>query len=70
MLGESFNFAVNNKEYKQNPDAYAGNIAELCRIIRVCLTGKENTPDLYSICCVLGKNEILDRVKKLNEKLK
>ena len=69
-LGDKFNFASNNKEYKQNPESYTGNVADLCRVIRVCLTGKENTPDLYSICCVLGKGEIADRVEKLNKKLK
>ncbi len=69
-LGDSFNFATNNKEYKLNPDAYLGNTADLCKIIRVCLTGKENTPDLYSICCVLGHDEIVDRVNKLCKTIK
>lgn len=69
-LGESFNFALNNKEYKQNPDQYLGNVADLCKIIRVCLTGKENTPDLYSICCVLGRDEIKERVEKLCKRIK
>ena len=69
-IGAKLNFAINNKEYKANPDAFVGNIADLCRVIRVCLTGKENTPDLYSISCVLGRDEISDRLNKLNEKLK
>ena len=64
-LGLAMGFAVNNKEYKANPDNYLGNIADLCKIIRVCITGKENTPDLYSICVVLGKEELQDRVKYL-----
>lgn len=68
-LGLSMGFAVNNKDYKANPDNYLGNIADLCKIIRVCITGKENTPDLYSICVVLGKEELQDRVKYLKSRI-
>lgn len=68
-LGEKFGFATNNKDYKANPDNYLGNVADLCKIIRVCITGRENTPDLYSICSVLGKEELIERVKILEKKI-
>ncbi len=68
-LGQSLGFAVNNKEYKANPENYLGNIADLCKIIRVCITGRENTPDLYSICVVLGKEELQNRVKILSKRI-
>lgn len=68
-LGEKFGFATNNKDYKANPDNYLGNVTDLCKIIRVCITGRENTPDLYSICSVLGKEELIERVKFLEKKI-
>lgn len=68
-MGLALGFALSNKDYKANPDNYLGNIADLCKVIRVCLTGRENTPDLYSICTVLGRDELISRVKKLSDKI-
>ena len=68
VLAEKYNYATNNKEYKQNPDKYAGNLGQFCGIIRKCITGKDNTPDLYSICMVLGK-KLNNRVQYLCENL-
>jgi len=67
---EKFGFAVDNKLYKANPENYKGNVADYCAIIRLALTGKDNTPDLYSICKVLGKDELVARAKQLENKLK
>lgn len=67
---EKFGFAVDNKLYKANPENYKGNVADYCAIIRLALTGKDNTPDLYSICNVLGKDELVARAKQLENKLK
>ena len=63
LLAEKHNFCTNNKEYKANPDMYLGNTATLCTLIRIVITGRQQTPDLCSICIVLGKeklNKILD----------
>jgi len=69
-LAEKHGYCVNNKEFKANPTAYHGNLASFCNMIRYAFTGKTNTPDLYSICCVLGKDELLDRLDILKTKLK
>ncbi|MBO7219508.1 MAG: glutamate--tRNA ligase [Clostridia bacterium] len=68
-MAEEFNYCTNNKEYKANPDNYLGNTAEFCNVLRLGITGKANTPDLYSICKVLGKEELLRRVEILKGKL-
>ena len=49
------------KVYKENPDAYKGSIADISNIIRVALTTKTTTPDLYEIMKLLGKDRIIDR---------
>ena len=41
------------KAYKENPDAYKGNVADVSTVIRVALTGKDMTPDLYEIMKLL-----------------
>jgi len=69
-LAEKHGYCVNNKEFKANPTAYHGNLASFCNMIRYAFTGKINTPDLYSICCVLGKEELLNRLDRLKKILK
>jgi glutamyl-tRNA synthetase len=64
ILAEKFNFCVDMKEYKINPEKYNGSIADFAGIIRVCITNRKNTPDIYSIMQVLGKEEIIKRLEK------
>ena len=66
---EKFGFAVDNKLYKANPENYKGNMADFCAIIRMAITGKENTPDLFSICKALGKEELVRRSEILKTRL-
>ena len=61
-LAEECGYAREVKEYKANPDGYKGHVGDISTVIRVTLTGKCNTPDLYEIMKILGKEEILRRV--------
>lgn len=63
------NYCANKKEYKANPEAYKGMIADACGMIRVAITGKKNTPDLYSIMQFIGKERFEQRVRICVEKL-
>lgn len=54
----------NVKEYKQNPDAFSGHVGDVSTVIRVALTGRTNTPDLYSITKLLGKQRVAERLSK------
>ena len=55
-------FAADTKEYKANPDAYKGNPGDASTIIRIALTGRQNTPDLCSIMNVLGYERCINRL--------
>ena len=59
QLADKFGYASDMKAYKENPDAYKGNVSDIATIIRVALTTKSQTPDLYEIINILG----IDRVK-------
>ena len=61
-LAEEMGYCREVKEYKANPDAYKGHVGDVSTVIRVKLTGKCNTPDLYEIMQVLGKEELLNRI--------
>ena len=64
-LAESLGYAANMKDYKKNPENYKGNVADIATVIRVALTGKKNTPDLYEILKLFGKDRIENRFNKI-----
>ena len=59
---EKMGYCANMKEYKLNPDNYKGSIADFSMIIRVALTTKTTTPDLYEIMKLLGTDRIKERI--------
>lgn len=62
---EKLGYASNMKEYKQNPDSFKGNVADISTVIRVAITSKSQTPDLYEILKLLGRERIIERIKKV-----
>ena len=66
QLCDKLNYASNMKDYKENPDQYKGNVADISTVIRVALTTKCMTPDLYEIMKLLGKERIIKRITMLN----
>ncbi len=64
-LAEEFGYAREVKEYKQNPEAFKGHIGDISMVLRVALTSKAMTPNLYDIIQILGKERILKRIDLL-----
>lgn len=60
-MAESLGYAKAPKEYKNNPDDYKGHVGDVAGVIRVAVTGRRNTPDLYEIMQVLGSEEVMKR---------
>ena len=58
-------YTSNMKEYKANPEAYKGNVADVSTCIRVALTSKDQTPDLYEIMKLLGRTRIEERINNI-----
>ena len=54
----------NVKEFKANPEAFRGHVGDVSTIIRVALTGRVNTPDLFEITRLLGENAVKARIDK------
>ena len=61
-LAEELGYAREVKEYKANPDNYKGHVGDISTVLRVKLTGKSRTPDLYEIMQVIGKERLLKRI--------
>ena len=60
-LYNSLCYAGNMKDYKENPDNYKGNVSDVATVIRVGLTTKSQTPDLYELLRLIGKDKIIER---------
>ena len=65
LLTEELGYCSNMKEYKENPDNYKGNVADISTVLRVALTSKSMTPDLYEIMRILGRDKIQNRIENI-----
>ena len=65
-LCDALGYASNMKEYKQNPEAYKGSVTDISTVLRVALTKRAQTPDLYEIMQILGKDKMIERFEKLS----
>ena len=61
-VAEKMGYAREVKEYKKNPENYKGHVGDISTVIRVILTKRHNTPDLYEIMQVLGQESIEKRI--------
>ena len=63
-------YASSPKDYKKEPDKYKGHVGDICEAIRVMITGRTKSPDLYSIMKILGKDKIIERINLYKEHVK
>lgn len=60
-MSEQLGYAKAPKFYKKNPDDFKGHVGDVSSVIRVAATGRKNTPDLYCILQILGKDKVISR---------
>ncbi len=63
-LSGELSYAKEVKEFKANPEKYEAHVGDVSTVLRVALTKRTNTPDMYEIMQVLGKDVIEQRFKK------
>ncbi len=63
-VAEKCGYAREVKEYKADPEKWPGHVGDISSVIRVAITGRRNTPDLYEIMNVLGNDEVIARLNK------
>ena len=56
-------YATSPKDYKKDPSSYKGHVGDICEAIRVIVTGRTKSPDLFSILKILGKERIKNRIE-------
>ena len=55
-------YAKEVKEFKANPEMYKAHVGDVSTVLRVALTKRTNTPDMYEIMQVLGKDKVMRRL--------
>ncbi len=64
-LAQELGYAREVKEYKKEPEKWPGHVGDISTVLRVSLTKRQNTPDLFEIMKVLGKDRVIERFNKL-----
>ena len=64
-ITEEIGFTTDMKAYKADPDAFPGTVADVSTFIRQAVTGQTNSPDLYTVMQILGKERSLSRIKEV-----
>ena len=65
LLCDELGYCSDMKEYKNNPDSYKGSVADISMVIRVALTTRTTTPDLYEIMKLLKTDRIRERFNRI-----
>ena len=69
-LAVEMGYAGEVKEFKANPGMYKAHVGDVSTVLRVALTARTNTPDMYEIMQILGKDRIAKRLEIAKENLK
>ena len=69
-ITEEIGFTTDMKAYKADPTAFPGTVADVSTFIRQAVTGKTNSPDLYTVMQILGTERSIERIKAVMETLK
>ncbi len=64
-IGSALGYTPDMKAYKADPDAFKGNVGDVSMFIRIAITGKMNSPDMYAVMQILGKEKIAERINKI-----
>ena len=69
-ITEELGFTTDMKACKADPSAYPGTVSHISTFIRQAVTGKTNSPDLYTVMQILGKERSVARIRNAIENLK
>ncbi len=63
-IADEHGFASDMKAYKANPENFKGNVSDIAEAVRIAVTGRANTPDLWTIVHIMGEEQMTERFKK------
>lgn len=63
MIADKFGFASDMKAYKAAPENFKGSVSDIAEIVRIAVTGRANTPDLWTIVHIMGEEQMKERIQ-------
>ena len=63
-LAQELGYAPDVKLYRQNPDGYRGHVGDISGMLRIAVTGRESSPDLFEVMRILGRGAVLGRLRR------
>lgn len=64
-VADNLSFASDMKAYKANPEDYKGSISDIAEVVRIAVTGRANTPDLWTIIHIIGEDAMKAKIERL-----
>lgn len=62
-IADSLGYASDMKAYKASPEKFKGNVSDVAEVIRIAVTGRANTPDLWTIVHIMGEEQMRERIE-------
>ena len=69
-ITDRLGYAVKPKDFKKNPGMYKGHVGHVSGLIRVAITGRSNSPDLWTIQQIMGPAQVRERIEKAEAKFR
>jgi len=69
QIASALGFSPDVKAYKSEPDKFKGHVGDISTFIRIAVTGKVNSPDLYEIMQIIGYDKTILRVRSQIESI-
>ena len=61
-IADKLGFASDMKAYKAEPEKFKGNVSDIAEVVRIAVTGRANTPDLWTIVHIMGEQQMKERI--------
>jgi glutamyl-tRNA synthetase len=68
-IADTMGYAADMKAYRAEPEKYRGSVADISMFLRIAVTGKINSPDMYEVMRILGRETVLGRIRAMLETL-
>ncbi len=68
-IAEKIGYAPEVKLYKKDPEQYEGHVGDVSTFIRLAVTGRTNSPDLFEVISIIGERTAEARIRAFAEKL-
>ena len=61
-IGESLGYTSDMKAWRASPESYRGNVGDVSMFLRIAVTGRMNSPDMYAVMQILGEERVRARI--------